>query len=82
MPMRRKRTAPDDFDRAIAKATAAVIAELGRRRPGRPKSPNSKLAIGLRLDRDVIEAFKATGPGWHTRINEALRRAIQADEAA
>lgn len=82
MPMRRNRTDPTDLDRLMAKCTEALIAELGRRRPGRPKSPNSKLAIGLRLDRDVIEAFRATGPGWHTRINAALRRAIEADRAA
>jgi uncharacterized protein (DUF4415 family) len=31
--------------------------------------------VSLRLDRDVIEKFKATGPGWQSRINEALRRA-------
>ncbi|WP_231100641.1 BrnA antitoxin family protein [Gluconobacter potus] len=29
----------------------------------------------MRLDQDVLEKFKSTGPGWQTRINEALRRA-------
>lgn len=79
MAMRRKLTDPADLDRLMAKCTEALIAELGRRRPGRPKSPNSKLTIGLRLDADIIAAFRATGPGWHTRINAALRRAIEAD---
>lgn len=45
-----------------------------RRRPGR------KLAKGqvtLRLDQDVIEGLRASGPGWQVRANEALRRLLQ-----
>lgn len=38
--------------------------------------PRLKRQITLRLDPDVIERFKAGGPGWQTRINEALRKAI------
>ena len=41
---------------------------------GRPRGSN-KQPVSLRLDRDVIAKFKATGPGWQSRINEALRRA-------
>jgi uncharacterized protein (DUF4415 family) len=44
------------------------------RRPGRPRKTNPKAAITLRLDQKVIERFKATGQGWQTRINAALRR--------
>ena len=43
---------------------------------GRPKSERTKIAVKLRLDPDVLEAFKATGPGWQTRINTALRKAV------
>ncbi len=48
------------------------------RQPGRPKGStkaDAKQQVALRLDRDVIEKFKAAGPGWQTRMNEALRRA-------
>jgi uncharacterized protein (DUF4415 family) len=45
-----------------------------KNRGGRPRGSN-KQAVSLRLDRDVITKFKATGPGWQSRINEALRRA-------
>jgi uncharacterized protein (DUF4415 family) len=45
------------------------------RRRGRPFSANPKLAVKLRLDPDVIEAFKAQGSGWQTRMNDALRKA-------
>lgn len=45
------------------------------RRRGRPVLDNPKQPIKLRLDADVIEAFKAGGQGWQTRINDALRKA-------
>jgi hypothetical protein len=37
---------------------------------GKPKTP-----ITLRLDEDVVEAYRETGEGWQTRINADLRRA-------
>jgi uncharacterized protein (DUF4415 family) len=46
------------------------------RRPGRPPRADRKVSITLRLDRDVVERFKATGPGWQTRINAALKKTI------
>ena len=44
-------------------------------RRGRPKSDASKRAVSLRLDPEVIDWFRATGDGWQTRMNEALRKA-------
>ena len=46
------------------------------RKLGRPKAENPKKAISLRLDAEVIERFKATGDGWQSRMNEALRKAV------
>jgi uncharacterized protein (DUF4415 family) len=46
-------------------------------RPGRPPSGNPKLALKLRIDPDVVAHFRATGPGWQTRINDTLRRAAK-----
>jgi uncharacterized protein (DUF4415 family) len=45
-----------------------------RARGGRP-SGSEKQSVSIRLDKDVLEKFKAGGPGWQTRINAALRRA-------
>lgn len=55
-----------------------VYATLVARRPGRPKADpdTKKVPVTLRLDPDVLEAFKAQGPGWQTRINAVLRRAL------
>jgi hypothetical protein len=45
-------------------------------RRGRPPlSGNPKAAITLRLDEDVVQAYRETGEGWQTRINADLRRA-------
>lgn len=73
--------APEATDEQLAKArpfTEAfpALADVMRRSAGgRPKAENPKIAISIRLDRDVVERFKATGAGWQTRINDALRAA-------
>ncbi len=43
-------------------------------RRGRPPQSTTKLAVKLRLDRDLVEVLRETGPGWQTRANAALRR--------
>lgn len=42
-------------------------------RRGRPDGTANKSQVTLRLDKDVLTAFKETGKGWQTRINDALR---------
>ena len=46
-------------------------------RPGRPRSPNKRVQVTLRVDPEALAAFKATGPGWQTRMNEALAEAAK-----
>jgi uncharacterized protein (DUF4415 family) len=46
------------------------------RRRGRPVSPNRKRAIKLRIDPDVIDRFRQSGPGWQSRMNDVLRKAV------
>jgi uncharacterized protein (DUF4415 family) len=51
---------------------------LALKRPrGRPKAAQTKVFTALRLDADLLEAFKSTGKGWQTRINAALRVFLQ-----
>ncbi|WP_426027164.1 BrnA antitoxin family protein [Brevundimonas sp. TWP2-3-4b2] len=52
----------------------AVLAQF-RRGPGRPPADNPKVPVSIRLDKDVVDHFKATGDGWQTRINSILRDA-------
>ena len=58
----------DWFDRAEIRIGEKVI------RRGRPPG-SAKAQVSLRLDQDVIAAFRAQGPGWQSRMNEALRKA-------
>ncbi|MBK8360629.1 MAG: BrnA antitoxin family protein [Comamonadaceae bacterium] len=46
-------------------------------RRGRPLGSGSKTQVTLRLDVDVLEKFKASGDGWQTRINDALKSWVQ-----
>lgn len=45
-------------------------------RVGRPKSSDPKQQVTLRLDSAVLDGFRATGPGWQSRINAELRKAL------
>lgn len=46
-------------------------------RRGRPLGSGTKTQVTLRLDVEVVEKFRATGDGWQTRINEALKSWMQ-----
>jgi uncharacterized protein (DUF4415 family) len=57
---------------------AALAAALPRRRGQRgPQREPAKQLVSLRIDRDVVARFRATGDGWQTRVNEALKRAAR-----
>ena len=49
----------------------AQVKPLVRR--GRPLGSGSKTQVTLRLDVEVVEKFRASGEGWQTRINDALK---------
>ena len=69
----------EDFARArpalgvVAEVFGPVAAEALRRGRGRPAKPDRKVNQTLRLDPDVLEAYRQEGSGWQTRINEVLR---------
>jgi uncharacterized protein (DUF4415 family) len=43
------------------------------RKRGPQKTP-TKIAVSIRLSPEVVEYFKAKGPGWQSRIDDALRK--------
>jgi uncharacterized protein (DUF4415 family) len=53
----------------------SLIKKLGVR--GRPKSAVTKERITIRLSREVVETFRATGEGWQTRMDEVLREYVK-----
>jgi uncharacterized protein (DUF4415 family) len=63
---------PNDTAAVSAYWQHATVTRGRGRRPVNVKRPT----LNMRVDADVLDAFKATGPGWQTRINAALRDAV------
>jgi uncharacterized protein (DUF4415 family) len=75
-----------DLAQGLAEAKAGQAAKvhtaemIQARRAGRPigtKAAQTKLPVKLRLDPDVLDALRASGDGWQTRINEMLRASLK-----
>jgi len=58
----------------LPELTEEMFARAKVNKGGRPLSPNPRKLISLRLPADVIELWKATGPGWQTRMAERLSK--------
>ena len=58
----------------LPELTDNMLARARVNKGGRPLSPNPRKLISLRLPIDVIERWKATGPGWQTRMAEWLSK--------
>lgn len=54
--------------------------EAARRR-GRPAGTGGKVSTTIRFDADILEAFKATGDGWQTRMNDVLKEWLRSRQA-
>ena len=74
-----------DADFARARPAAQVlreqfgveaVAHLLRPRRGRPLKSARKRATNIRLSPEVLAYFRATGPGWQTRVDEVLKRFV------
>ncbi len=72
-------TAPELTDEWFDKADLHYGETLLRRGRGRPPLVAPKKLVSLRLDQDVIDRFRAGGPGWQSRINAALRKHLQGE---
>lgn len=70
----------EDFARARPASEVlgpAFMENLRRSRGQRgPQKQPTKQLVSLRIDRDIIEKFKSDGPGWQSRLNETLRKAL------
>ena len=71
------------YDPNDAAATSAYWQQASvKRGRGRPVVAVKRPTLNMRIDPDVLEAFKATGPGWQTRINDALKSWVQTQKQA
>lgn len=66
-----------DIERGTWRIGGRVVSPAAARkavaRRGRPPGSGTKESTTIRFDKDVLEAFKAGGPGWQSRMNAALR---------
>jgi uncharacterized protein (DUF4415 family) len=69
--------APELTDEWFQEADLMDGDKVIRRGKGRPKLAATKVQVTLRLDDDVIERYRTGGPGWQSRINEALRKQLK-----
>ena len=58
----------------LPELTDEMLSRARVNKGGRPLSPNPRKLVSLRLPIDVIERWKATGPGWQTRMAERLSK--------
>ena len=63
--------------RPFVEAFPALAEKMRKNAGGRPRAARPKVPISIRLDPDVVSAFKATGPGWQSRMNDVLRASIE-----
>lgn len=73
-----ERSLPNFSEQSFVDHYAALpeLEQLASHKPKRGRPPSGKVMINLRLDPDIIEAFRATGKGWQARMNDALRKAM------
>ncbi len=70
-----------DEDFANARPAAEMMPKemldaFRERRVRGPQKAATKEMIAVRLDRDLVERLRSTGPGWQRRINDTLRKAL------
>lgn len=58
-----------------------VVADVMLKR-GRPRKEVTKAPVNIRLSPDVVAAFRATGRGWQTRVDEALKDWLKSHKSA
>ena len=60
--------------RELPELTEQALSRAVVNKGGRPRALNPRKLISIRLPLDVIERWRATGPGWQTRIAERLTK--------
>jgi uncharacterized protein (DUF4415 family) len=65
--------APDEYA-DLPDLTEDMLLRASLNKGGRPVSANPRKPISLRLPVEVIERWRATGPGWQTRMAERLSK--------
>lgn len=70
------------LDAADLKPFETLPASLQSKLRGRPKAPVTKERITIRLSADVVQTFRASGDGWQTRMDAALKDWLKSNTVA
>ena len=66
---------PEEYEE-LPELTDEMVARGTVNKGGRPRAENPRQLISIRLPEDVIMKWRATGPGWQTRMADKLTRAV------
>jgi uncharacterized protein (DUF4415 family) len=69
----------EDFARARPLSDFPQLREALERARGQrgPQKSPTKERVALRLDQNIVDYFRHDGPGWQTRINDALAELVK-----
>ena len=70
------------LDKAEMKPFTALPKSLQAKLKGRPKATVTKERITIRLSPEVVQTFRATGEGWQTRMDAALKEWLKTHKVA
>ena len=72
----------DEDDRPLSDEEAQMVLTQMRKQRGRPVGSGNKEQVAIRFDNEVLSAFRSAGPGWQTRMNDALKDWLRTHSAA
>lgn len=72
----------DEDERPLTRAQMQAGVVAYRKQRGRPAGSATKEQVAIRFDREVLSAFRSAGPGWQTRMNDALKDWLRAHSSA
>jgi len=67
------RIQPHEYEE-LPELTDDMLARGKVNKGGRPRAENPRKLISIRLPEDVIRKWRATGPGWQTRMADRLTK--------
>lgn len=60
----------------LPELTDDMLARARVNRGGRPRSASSKVLLSVRYSREVVDFFRASGEGWQSRMDGALKEYV------
>ena len=72
----------DADDRPLSDEELQKGLSIAIKKRGRPTGSGNKEQVAIRFDNEVLSAFRSAGPGWQTRMNDALKDWLRTHPAA